>query len=86
MGEQVKLLEHHAHFAGNAAHIIFVDIFCAGSGFSAQRLAINDNTALIDGLKLIQAAQQRAFATAGGADDGNYFALVDLQIDALQDL
>ena len=27
-----------------------------------------------------------AFAAAGGTDDGNYFALVNLQIDALQDL
>ena len=85
VGEQVELLEHHAHFAGNAAHFILVYIFCSSAGVLAESLAIDDDAALVNGFQLVQAAEQGAFATAGGTDNGHHFALIDLQINALQD-
>ena len=84
MREKVELLEYHAHFAGNAADIVVLDIFRATGGFTAQLFTVDGDAAFIDCFQLVEAAQQGAFATAGRADNGNNLALVYFQIDALE--
>lgn len=83
MREKVELLEYHAHFAGDAADIIVLDIFRTTGGFTAQLFAVDGDTAFIDCFQLVEAAQQGAFATAGRADYGNNFALIYFKVNAL---
>ena len=64
MREEIKLLEYHTHFTGNASNLVLVNIFGAVSGFGAECLAINNNTATVNGFKLVKAAQQCTFTTA----------------------
>ena len=45
-----------------------------------------DDPALVDRLEAVDAGEQRRLARAGAADDGDHLALVDGQVDALQDL
>ena len=66
MREEVEVLEHHAHLA---AVEVQVDL-----------LAVEGDTLEVNGaggrlLEEVQAAQQRRFAAAGGADDGHDLAL-----------
>lgn len=83
MRKKVELLEYHAHFAGDAADIIVLDIFRTTGGFTAQLFTVDSNAALINRFQLVEAAQQGAFATAGRADNGNNFALIYFQVNAL---
>lgn len=76
MREKVELLEYHAHFAGDAADIIVLDIFRTTGGFTAQLFTVDSNAALINCFQLVEAAQQGAFATAGRADYDNNLTLV----------
>lgn len=76
MRKKVELLEYHAHFAGDAADIIVLDVFRATGGFTAQLFTVDSNAALINCFQLVEAAQQGAFATAGRADYGNNLTLV----------
>ena len=84
MREKVELLEYHAHFAGNAADIVVLDIFRTTGGFTAQLFAVDGDTAFIDCFQLVEAAQQGALATTGRADNGNNFALIYFQVNALE--
>lgn len=82
MREQVELLEYHAHFAGNAADIVVLDIFRTTGGFTAQLFAVDGDTAFIDCFQLVEAAQQGALATTGRTDYGNNFALIYFKVNA----
>ena len=53
MGEEIKLLEYHAHFAGDTAYLVLIYILRSRGGFGAQGFAINDNAALVNGFQLI---------------------------------
>lgn len=83
MREKVELLEYHAHFAGDAADIIVLDIFRTTGGFTAQLFAVDGDTAFIDCFQLVEAAQQGALATTGRADNGNNFSLIYFKVNAL---
>ena len=83
MREKVELLEYHAHFAGNAADIVVLDIFRTTGGFTAQLFAVDGDAAFIDGFQLVEAAQQGTLATTGRADNGNNFALIYFKVNAL---
>lgn len=82
--KKVELLEYHAHFAGNAADIIVLDVFRATGGFTAQLFTVDGDAAFIDCFQLVEAAQQGAFAAAGRTDYGNNFAFVYFQVDAFE--
>ena len=84
MRKKVELLEYHAHFAGNAADIVVLDIFRTTGGFAAQLFAVNSDAALIDCFQLVEAAQQCALAAAGRTDYGNNLALIYFKVDALE--
>ena len=77
MRKQIELLEHHADMAAQLAQI----------GVRAADLdAVGDDGAGLIGLQPVDAAEQRALAGAGAADDGDHVALGDVERDALQDL
>ena len=75
VGEEVEVLEHHAHLL---AHGIDVGII----HLDALKL---DGAAGGD-LQSVQAAQEGRLAAAGGADQADHIAAVDVDVDALQDI
>ena len=75
MGEQVEVLEHHAHLL-----TVQVDVH----RLARQIRAVEEDGAGGRLLQQIQTPQQRGFAGAGGADDGYHLALVDVQIAVVQ--
>lgn len=77
MGEQVVALEHHAHIL---AHLAPIRVF------SQQLLAGKPQAAAMGCFQAVEAAQQRAFATAAGTEDHHHFAALHTQVDALEHL
>ena len=73
--EDVEVLEHHAHVLAQ-----LVDVGALGG----QLGALVEHLALLRDFQKVQAAQERALAGAGRADDGNDLALLNLFVDALQ--
>ena len=73
VGEEVEVLEHHAHLL---AHSIDVDIIHLDA-FKLDGAAGGD-------LQPVQAAQEGGLAAAGGADQADHIAAVNINIDALQ--
>ena len=71
--EQVEVLEHHAHLLAHSVDVGFVHLgafkFDAAGGGNLQP---------------VQAAQKGGFAAAGGADQADHVAAVNINIDALQ--
>ncbi len=51
---------------------------------SADPIAVEADLAAFDGLQLVDAAQQRRLAAAGGADQADHLVQVDIEIDAAQ--
>ena len=75
--EQVEGLEDHAHLLAQFRGVDFaVEHF----------LAINDDAAPGGLLQQVQAAQESALTGAGGADDGDDFALLDVQVHITQNI
>lgn len=73
LGKQVEALEHKAE-----VQPLFADGFFAlrfGVGGAPQRFTRYRNAAGVGGLQKVQTAQQRCFAGAGRADDGESLAL-----------
>ena len=73
VGEQVEVLEHHAHLLAHGIDVCLVYLHTlkldgAGGG----------------GLQPVQAAQKGGFAAAGRANQANHVAAVDIKVDALQ--
>ena len=50
----------------------------------ADLLAVHRDRALVDGLEVVDAAQERGFSGAGRAEDHNDLARHDIEVDALQ--
>ena len=77
VGEQVELLEHHAHAGPQLVDVVFRvgDVHALKGDGAAGGL-----------LQQVQAPQEGGLARAGGADDGHLLALVDVLVDALEDL
>ena len=69
------MLEHHAHLLAHSVNVGIVHLHPfkldgAGGG----------------NLQAVQAAQKGRFAAAGGADQADHIAAVDVDVDALQDI
>jgi hypothetical protein len=71
MGEQIKMLKHHTHLAANASYIgtLCGDFFVVNEDLSGCRL-----------IQKIDAADQSGLAGAGGTNDRNYIAFMDLYV------
>lgn len=71
--EQVEVLEHHAHLLANTVDVGFIHLgalkFDAAGGWDLQP---------------VQAAQKGRFAAAGGANQADHIAAVDVDVNALQ--
>ena len=84
LGKQVEALEHKAE-----VQPLFADGFFAlrfGVGGAPQRFTRYRNAAGVGGLQKVQTAQQRCFAGAGRADDGESLALGQIKRDVAQHL
>ena len=75
MGEQVEMLEHHAHLLTVQ---VDVDLF-GGEGGTVKGDLTAGGT-----LQQVQAAQEGGLAAAGGADDHQHIALMDIYAYAVQ--
>ena len=69
------MLEHHAHLLAHMVNVVVGDF-----------LAVEDDMAAVRLLQTVQAAQERGFSAARGADQHNAVALVDGQVHALEHL
>ncbi len=74
MREQVKLLEHHAHFL---PHFIDVDLG------RVDQLIVHVDLALRHVLEQVQASQESALAGTGGTDHNDDFSGGDMFVDAV---
>ncbi|MNQ84048.1 hypothetical protein D3C85_991660 [compost metagenome] len=83
--EQVERLEHHAHLAADAAHVAIAGVVAAAVVTGAgHHFTFDFDAAFIDGLKVIQATQERALARAGRANHRHHFALFERQRHLVQ--
>ena len=82
LGKQVEGLEHHAE-----VEPLFADLALPLGGGVArvkEDLVPDQDPPPVGGLQKVQAAQQRRLSAAGGADDGQGLALLQLEADVLQ--
>jgi hypothetical protein len=87
MGEKIETLKHHAGHGTLAGEFPFAQAMPAAIPCHVtNRHIIKDDFATVKILKQIDATQKRGLAGTAGADDGDHFALVHLEIDTLQDL
>ena len=75
MREKVKILENQADFALKRFKRFLIGI--DGRAALHHHLIAKLNAARIDGFQHERAAQQRGFARAGRADDGDHLARID---------
>ena len=73
VGEEVEVLEHHAHLLAHSVDVGFVHLG-----------ALKFDAAGGGDLQPVQAAQKGGFAAARGADEADYVAAVDVDVDAPQ--
>ncbi|MNY19340.1 hypothetical protein D3C86_1527680 [compost metagenome] len=76
MREEIVALEHDADIGAQLAQRL---------GIFSDSVTCNFNTTGIDLLQPVHAAQQRALARAGAADEGEDFTTADRQRHAFQD-
>jgi hypothetical protein len=74
--KQVEALEDHAHALAQLAHDLRVVV--------QQVLAVHAQRAALEDFQPVDAAQQRAFARAAFADDGDHLAGLDFEVYAFQ--
>ena len=85
VGEQIEVLEHHAHLL--PVHIdVHLYPFSLGIDgvFLGDVHAVKENMTAGGHFQQVQTAQQGAFAGAGGADDHHHISLVDVHADIVQ--
>ena len=73
VGEEVEVLEHHAHLLANTVDVGFVHLG-----------ALKFDAAGGGNLQPVQAPQKGGLAAAGGSDQAHHVAAVNINIDALQ--
>ena len=83
VGEQVEVLEHHAHLLPVEVDVQLLPVraFLFGDVH-----ALEDDGAGGGDFQQVQGAQERGFAGAGGADDHHHVTLVDVHGDPVQGL
>jgi hypothetical protein len=85
--EEVETLEDHADvpaLQGDFAVLELVELVALLP--VADQLAVDVEPAGVDLLQVVDAPQERRLAGAGGADEAEDLALLDLEVDALEDL
>jgi len=75
MGEQVELLEHHAHLGAEP---------CQLPALTRQWLAVEPDGAAVDRLQAVDRPAQRRLAGAGRPDDHHHLPGRDAEVDALK--
>ena len=73
--EEVEALEHHAHLGAVGAGV---------RAFGRDVLPMEQHAAVGRGLQQVDAAQQRGFSAAGGADHAGNIAVVDGKVNIAQ--
>ncbi len=75
MRKQVEALEYHPSLQALARNLRFGQhVKAPGLLAHAHQLAIDPDRAAVDAHQLVDAAQQRCFAGAGGADETKHLA------------
>ncbi len=77
VGEQVEALEDHADLGPQPGQF---------PALGGQRAAVDGDRPGVDGLQPVDRPAQRGLSGAGGADQYDHLALLDLQIDVLEDV
>ena len=84
MLEQVEALEHHAGGEALARDLaVGQRIELVADAAEADQLAVDPDGAAVEALELVDAAQERALARAGRADDAQHLAARQLQRDVV---
>ena len=87
MREKVEPLEDHADLATLGRDGLVVQaVQRAIAVLVAHQLPIDPDPAAIDGLQLVDAAQEGGLARARGAEQADHLPLVHVHVDALEDL
>jgi len=87
MGEQVEVLEDHAHVDALTTGFAFLHFVQAPTMLAVPgEGAIDPDSSAVDSFKMIHTPKQRALARTGGADQANDLAAIDRQVDAFQNL
>ena len=87
VGEQVKVLKHHAHFLPVQVDIhLFRFALLVDEGLFGNVDAVEQNLTVGGDLQQVQTPQQGGFAGAGGADDHHHVSFVDVNADIVQGL
>ena len=73
VGEEVEVLEHHAHLLADGVDVVVVHLH-----------TLKFDAAAGGDLQPVQAAQEGGFAAARGADEADHVAAVDVDVDAPQ--
>ena len=76
MGKQVKALKDDPDFLTQPFQVGF---------FSVHMIPVDPDITLLDELETVDASQEGTFARTASADEGHLFALLNGQIDILQD-
>ena len=82
LGEEVKGLEHHAEVEPLFAHLALP--LGGGIGGVKDHRTVHRDGALVGLFQKVQAPQQGGLSAAGGADDGQRLALLQIEADILQ--
>src|SRR6266540_532469 len=75
VGEQVELLEHHAHLGAEP---------CQLAALARQRAAVEPDRAAVDRLQPVDRAAQRRLPGAGRTDDHHDLASIEAEVDVLK--
>ena len=76
------MLEHHAHFASEIVDVLFP--LPVGHCIVGDCLSVEFDNAGVGDFEQVQAAQKRAFARTGRADDDEHFSCVYFVVDAFE--
>ncbi|MCY1429602.1 hypothetical protein D9M71_455240 [compost metagenome] len=84
--KQVEALEHHADLAANATDMPVVGRHqhAVAIGHVRQQIILDADQSVINALKRHQHPQQRGFSRAAGADDRDFFAWSDIQVQVVE--
>ena len=81
--EEIEVLEHQTEVQALFLQFLFGGALADGG--VKDHVAVDDDLALVGELQRVETAQQRRLAGAGGTDDGQHLALLEGEVDALED-